>query len=203
MPDIVSIRLHLQTLFSSCDAHSDGKVEVAYTDTRGNVNKAMLFGLDEMEIAATFIKEKNEQDGVNAYIGAALRLPNTNPYKRSSNEDFYAAPALWLDLDDEEAVKNAPEIYRVMPPTFTVVTGRIPFKRMQLWWKLNQPEVDKDRLCSALKGLCHAFNGDSSVTDPPRIMRAAGTIAWPYKIGRVKEVTEFILNEESYASLSR
>ena len=186
-------RLHLESLFTSCAPYGDGMIEVAYTDQNGKPNQARLFYVSDLEAVVAFIKEKNAQAGVNIYIGAALRQPDTNSDKRCSITDFYATTALWVDIDDGDAAQRAPEIYKDCPPSFAVVTGRHPALRLQLWWKLNQPETDKEKVKEALAGLRDAFGGDPAVVDPIRIMRAAGTIAWPHKPGRIKETTEFYL----------
>ena len=154
-----------------------------------------MFDVSDIAGTVAFIKEKNALPGVNVYIGAALRNPETPTTGRCDITAYYVSTAIWVDIDDGTAAERAAGIYKVLPPSFIVVTGRHPALRLQLWWNLDEPEIDKKKIKEALAGLCHAFSGDKSVVDPIRVMRAAGTIAWPYKNGRVKETTEFHLLE--------
>ena len=73
-----------------------------------------------------------------------------------------------------------------------VVTGRYPHLRAQPWWRLSEPITDKAVSQALLKGMAHAMGGDTSVTDPPRVMRLAGSIAWPTKPGRTVEMTQVV-----------
>jgi len=72
----------------------------------------------------------------------------------------------------------------------TVVTGRHPHLRVQMWWRLHEPCRDS----AALRALCAAaastLGGDPSVANPGRVLRLGGSVAWPKKEGRVLERTE-------------
>jgi hypothetical protein len=77
-----------------------GLVELAWTDPmQGAPRHAQLFSLETIDElvdrAATLNAERH-----NIYIGAALRKETTPPFGRTSAEDFFAATALWADLDD-------------------------------------------------------------------------------------------------------
>ena len=74
-------------------------------------------------------------------------------------------------------------------PTIVVVTGRHPHTRAQMWWRLDEPIIDQKISEALLKGMAAALGGDPSVTDPPRVMRLAGSIAWPVKPDRKIELT--------------
>jgi hypothetical protein len=78
----------------------------------------------------------------------------------------------------------------------TVVTGRHPHMRAQFWWRL----VDAERDGTAIKALCSgigiALGGDSTVSNPSRVLRLGGSIAWPMKAGRVVEATEVHIPED-------
>ena len=52
--------------------------------------------------------------------------------------------------------------------------------------------VELYRHAHSLKGMAAAMGGDPTVTDPPRVMRLAGTIAWPVKPGRKTELTAIV-----------
>lgn len=199
-PNRDSILSHLTKLYAGAN---DGIIEVSYTPpTSGAVNKSEFFKVNEIEKAVDFIVKINTQDGVNTYIGAALRDNNTPPFGRSSAEDYYKSNYVWADLDDADAAKNAKEIYKDLPPSFVVVTGRHPDLRAQVWWKLSVPEQDKAKLKNTLAHVCSSLNGDRSVVDPARVMRVGGSIAWPKKDGRKPELTEFIIPSSMTDSVS-
>jgi hypothetical protein len=69
-------------------------------------------------------------------------------------------------------------------PTQIVVTGTEPHLRAQLWWRLDECITDHSVAEPLLKGIAATMHGDSTVTDAPRVMRLAGSIAWPMKADR-------------------
>lgn len=187
-PDKAAILSHLQFLF---DGQTEGLIEIAYTAPEsGAVSKARLFKLSEKEKAADFAANENGKDGVNVYVGAALRKPTTYPSARTDRNDYYTSTAIWCDLDDAEAAKSAKDKYKDLTPSLVVVTGRHPNLRAQLWWKLQEPQNDDAAHRKALANVCAALGGDKAVVDPIRVMRLAGSVAWPKKDGRIPENTE-------------
>jgi hypothetical protein len=71
-----------------------------------------------------------------------------------------------------------------------VFTGHHPHDRCQLWWRLDAPLQDAAQVKALLGQIQARLGSDAAVVDPARIMRLAGTIAWPTKPGRVAELTE-------------
>lgn len=189
-PDYNRMVEHLTVLFDGYDQYKDGLIEIAYTNEQsGAVLHAKLFQVDQIGDAASFAFNVNQKNGVNVYVGGALRSPDSDPNVRSSVGDFYACNTLWVDLDDEGATTGVKEKYKDLPPSYIVVTGRHPHTRAQAWWKLDDAVTRLDLLRPALAGLCHSLGGDRAVVDPARVMRLAGSIAWPKKEGRVTELT--------------
>jgi hypothetical protein len=187
-PDIQAITAHLDFLFKG---QEQGLIEIAHTPPNSSaVNSAQLFKIENIQQAAEYAFEQNSKEGVNVYVGAALRHPNTPPFGRTSITDYYKTTAVWCDLDDAEAAASAKDKYKDHPPSFVVVTGRHPNLRAQVWWRLQDPDEDHANVKTTLASLCGHFKGDKSVVDPIRIMRLGGTIAWPKKEGRVVEQTQ-------------
>lgn len=186
---------HLEHLFGGfLDGCHDGLIEIAWTDTTdGRLKHARLFGTDEIEDAAAFAAEKNAVNGQNVYVGAALRKPGIARDHRASDSDILALTAFYTDIDEESAAATAKEKYQHCPPTCVVVTGRIPHLRAQLWWRQTVPETDTAKSKSQNAALAATFGGDTSVTNPSRVMRLGGSIAWPHKEGRTLEMTELRL----------
>jgi hypothetical protein len=199
-PDAALMLAHLEHLFGGfLDGRHDGLIEIAWTagekDAKGRypLNQAQLFGTDQLEEAADLAARVNAVPNQDVYVGAALRAPSTAPFGRSDKSDFYAAPLAFVDLDEADAAALAKTRYRGCPPTAVVVTGRTPNIRAQLWWRLEEPISDPAVLEAQNKALILNFDGDTAVFNCDRVMRLAGSIAWPKKAGRQIERTELNL----------
>ncbi|MCC6194599.1 MAG: AAA family ATPase [Burkholderiales bacterium] len=194
-PDETAMLRHLEHLFGgTLDGRHEGLIEIGWRDERdGKLRHGQLFGTDKLEEAAAFAAKTNAAPGRNVYVGGALRHPDTAPFVRSNDEDAWASLAVWADLDDDGAADEVRHKYRGCPPTCVVVTGRVPHKRAQLWWRFTEALDDMAALRAQLVELARALDGDSTVTNPSRVMRLGGSIAWPVKDGRIVERTELIL----------
>jgi len=195
-PDVTAMRLHVEHLFGGyLDGCHDGLIELSWTDTkpdqagRYRLANAKLFGTDKLDDLVDEAARLNAQPMCNVYIGAALRHPDTAPFGRAQDRDAWALTCAYVDLDDAEAATNAKDIYGLDKPTLVVVTGRAPHTRAQLWWRLEEPLKDANHWPTLLRGFAARLHGDSTVTNPSRVMRLAGTIAWPVKPGRTVELT--------------
>lgn len=188
-----TMRLHLEHLFSgNLDGCHDGLIEIAYTDaTDGKLKHARLFGTEELDEAVEFAAAQNAIPNQNIYVGAALRKPDTPRDRRAADTDVLAMPAYYVDIDKEGAANAAKTRYNGSPPTCVVVTGRYPHVRAQLWWRLEAPDRNLERVRRQNTALAAAFEGDTTVVNPSRVMRLAGTVAWAVKPGRIQENTEF------------
>lgn len=201
LPNKDGIKSHLDFLFKDQTA---GKIEIAYTPPdSGAVCHAEYFNINQINDAAEFAYNKNAQEGVNVYVGAALRKDETAPFGRSSSKDYYYSTSIWCDLDDANAAREAKDKYKDMPPSLVVVTGRHPELRAQVWWRLDTPEHDPIEHKKTLANVCAALNGDKAVVDPARVMRLGGSIAWPKKDGRILELTEIITPQNATQSVSK
>lgn len=194
-PDIEAMTRHVEHLFGGVP---DSLVELAWTDStpddsgRYRLRHARLFSVNALSELVTEAARLNATPMCNVYIGAALRHPNTAPFGRAKDEDANALTAAYVDLDDPGAATAAKHIYGTLKPTMVVVTGREPHTRAQLWWRLDDPCTDRSQWPELLKGMSIAMGGDTSVTNPSRVMRLAGTVAWPVKPGRVIEQTGIV-----------
>jgi AAA domain len=191
-PDAGQMLSHVEHLFGGdLDGCHQGLIELAWTDTADNsLSHAMLYGTDQLDGLVEGAFELNRAPGQNVYIGAALRRPGTPVSARCSDHDFFALTAFYADLD--EGVETARNLYRERrcPPTAVVVTGRQPHQRAQPWWRLETPERDPEVCRRQNRVLALALGGDPSVVNPGRVLRLAGSIAWPVKPGRTVERTE-------------
>jgi RecA-family ATPase len=190
-PDPEQMRKQLAHLFGEV---MRGYVELAWTSGKSDqVSKAEYFRVDQLDEFIERAVEINSSDGCNVYVGAALRRPDSAPFGRSEDKDFYSLPAPYVDLDDPGAADKVQEIYRAKrcPPTGVTITGRHPHKRAQLYWLLDEPVTDPSKCRAVNAGLADALGGDRSVANPGRVMRLAGSVAWPKKQGRIRECTEW------------
>lgn len=195
-PDVAAMRQHVEHLFGGyLDGCHDGLIELSWTDAkpdqagRYRLANARMFGTDQLDELVDEAARLNAQPMCNVYIGAALRHPDTAPFGRGQDRDAWALTCAYVDLDDAEAANNAKNIYGLDKPTLVVVTGRAPHTRAQLWWRLEEPLKDAGQWPALLRGFAVKLHGDTSVTNASRVMRLAGTIAWPVKPGRTVELT--------------
>ena len=95
-PDVAMMREHLELLFGGdrCAGMLDGYIEIAWTDSYGNLNHAQMFGVDELDEAADFGAERNANRGVNVYVSLALRKPGTKIGKRAKKGDVLGMTAV-------------------------------------------------------------------------------------------------------------
>lgn len=204
-PDAGAIRQHLELLFGDAGEYSDGKIEISVIAKSevGNRVYARKFDIDELDAAIGYAVAENSKSGNNVYVSAALRNPGCPASGRAEDKDFYALYAVYVDLDEEEAVTKAKNAWAECKPHMVLLTGAVPHPRVQACWHLGEPITDPEEMKSTIRGLAIKTAGDKTVTNPSRIMRLAGTIAWPAKPGRITELTQIVpLNEPPTASYS-
>ena len=170
----------------------DGLIEVAYGPVPKN---ARLFTTQEIPELVKFAAERNSC-GENIYFGASIRKPDTPRSRRCTKNDFYSAPGLWVDIDDQDAAACLNERTSDYPPDIIVTTGTVPNTRLHAYWRLLEPETDISRLEIAIETLGIALGGDPAVKNADRIMRLPGTISYPsaskQKRGYEPELTSFV-----------
>lgn len=198
-PNPDAMRQHVEHLFGGyLDGYHDGLIELSWTDTRPDesgkysLKHARLFRTDEIDALIDEAARLNAQPMCNVYIGAALRKPDTAPFGRAKDADALCLTAAYVDLDDEGAALAAKDIYGKVKPTLVVVTGYAPHTRAQLWWQLDEPMTDPEQWQALIRGMAAALRGDPVVSNPSRVMRLAGSVAWPVKEGRTVELTKIV-----------
>jgi RecA-family ATPase len=200
-PNPDAMRQHVEHLFGGyLDGFHDGLIELSWTDIKPDesgkhpLRSARLFKTDQIDDLLAEAQRLNTQPMCNVYIGAALRKPSTAPFGRAKDADCLCLTAAYVDLDDDGAVKAAGDICmgKLVKPTLIVVTGHAPHKRAQVWWRLDEPATDPEQWSALLKGMAGSLRGDPTVSNPSRVMRLAGSIAWPVKDGRTVEMTQIV-----------
>lgn len=193
-PDPDAIGRHLVHVF----AGAEGLVELSWTDPRtGALACAELFDANDLDALAARALDLNRQPGCNVYVGAALRRSDAARGRRAKDEHFALATCAWADVDaDVVAAAVATAKGAGLAPTLTVVTGRHPHVRAQMWWRLEEPCRDAGELRALNGALASALGGDPTVVNPSRVLRLGGSVAWPTKPGRVLERTEVHVPQE-------
>ena len=149
-----------------------------------------MFGTDQIEELIAKAVQLNAQPMCNVYVGAALRKPDTPRDERAS--DGGRAGTDGILLRSGQARRCGDGQGKVCARQAD--TGRGDRPRTRTCGRNSgggsaEPITDKAAWQALLKGMAHAMGGDTSVTDPPRVMRLAGSIAWPIKAGRTVEMT--------------
>ena len=117
-----------------------GGVELAWSDpVTGQISRGQMYQLDDLESLVEAARDVNRTEGVNCYIGAALRKPEGPPFGRGGDDDVLYATAYWCDLDDAEAVRTARTKCGDTPANIAVITGRHPHPRAQCGGSRNRP----------------------------------------------------------------
>jgi hypothetical protein len=182
-PDADAMIRHVIALFGTA---TEGQVELAWIE-KGRGSGAQLFALDQVEKLVECAIEWSTP-GRNVYLGATLKHPDVAPFGRTKDDEALAAPAFWLDLDEPGEVERAEKLARHYRPTLKVTTGTVPDVRQHWWWVLAEPVVDMERVRAQEAALAAHLGGDPKVCNPGRIMRLAGSIAWPTKPGRIAQL---------------
>lgn len=190
-PNRDDMRRHLEFHFGDAREYDDGQIEIAVDRITGGWF-SQLFSVYDMDDAVAFAATQNARH-YNVYVGQALRDPDAPPFGRASDAEHYATTAAYVDLDASDAAAAAPQRTKACQPHLAVCTGRVPHTRIQLHWRLEEPITDKALHRELCEGLADSLGGDRSVTNPGRVLRLAGSIAWPTKPGRVPEMT-FLMN---------
>ena len=186
----------MQQQLQSCFHHAlEGLVEIAYTANTSNaLNLAKLFDVSDIEEIVDFAYLINSKDGQNVYFSPALRKPSTPKNIRAKDSDFLLSYCLFADFDNKDALKNAKKKYTELhlKPPYACVTGTIPYPRGHIYFPLNEPITAGQEMKRLNELIAKQFGGDPSICNPSRVMRLAGSIAYPKKASRVKEATRFI-----------
>lgn len=175
-----AIRDHLHMLFRRADTVVPGSV-VAIMNSNSEItelNKARTFpatpaGLDR----ATEHAAQMNEEGKNVYVGANPRRPGT--VGRGTNKDIPFACFQWAEVDDADGEVGL-MLWNGATPSATITTGTEPTTRTHVYWELEAPEFDLVSWKARQKVLAQAICGDPAVIDESRVLRLAGTYAYPH-----------------------
>lgn len=189
VPDTGAIKAFVSWWFQYC---TKGVIEIGWLDAQGRgLIHFEQFARDDLDALTATAIQANLVPGQACYIRAATVMP-WGAQRRTTDMDFEQAPGIWSDIDTQADLERARTIKTLLRPNGSVITGTIPHMRAQSWFLCSDPIASPDLVRSLNVRLQKLFGGDSAVVNPSRLMRLPGTIAWPWKDGRVPEVTQFV-----------
>jgi hypothetical protein len=99
--------------------------------------------------------------------------------------DILAAFFCFADADSTDSMAN---VTAFAGPKFTmsVRTGTVPYLRGHAYWRLEEPVRNLDAWRQVQRDIAARLQTDSTVVNPSRIMRVAGTMSWPPERKRMK-----------------
>jgi hypothetical protein len=186
-PDQDTAWTFLSWWFRGC---TQGRIEIGWMDPAGTgLTRFRRFELSDTVDAAQVACDASAIPGQSVYVRAStISTPDGG---NTTDANFVQSPGIWGDLDTPEQVERARTVETMVRPNATVITGRIPHLRAQPFFRTDDPISDPALVRSLNRRIFALYGGDPAVVNPTRLMRLPGTIAWPWKPGRVPELTAF------------
>ena len=135
---------------------------------------------DLLDDAITKVCDLN-QAGWNGYV-CVNPMDNTN-VGPANDEAIVGAYFVFADADDGEASKRL--LASSLQPDFYVQTGSTPTQRLHAYWRVDYI-LDLDNWKVMQEHLVANFGSDPAICNPSRIMRLAGTVAYPSETKRTR-----------------
>lgn len=169
--------------------HADHYIEVR---SLGKPIKQTFVPCNRPERLASVIRKDARTHDV--YVGAA---PRTS--KHGGRDAIAYANVLWADCDTKASVAK---LAKFTPrPSMVIFSGS--GYNAHAWWALDSP-VKSDVAEELNRRIAHALDSDMKVTDPPRILRAPGTLnhKWsPPRRVRAVEARDTLHSTQPFADL--
>ena len=148
---------------------------------------------DLLDDAITKVCDLN-QAGWNGYV-CVNPMDNTN-VGPANDEAIVGAYFVFADADDGEASKRL--LASSLQPDFYVQTGSTPTQRLHAYWRVDYI-LDLDNWKVMQEHLVANFGSDPAICNPSRIMRLAGTVAYPSETKRTRGyIPELTLLKEDF-----
>ena len=133
------------------------------------------FETSQIREATNCIAEMNNR-GLNAYavVHPVLRQTPVSAKDADIKRAFFA----YVDADEKGAADRVRES-KLFIPEMEVVTGTKPFLRNHIYFRFDEPMTDMLRWSELQKCLIKKFGTDTAIHNPSRLMRIAGSVAYP------------------------
>lgn len=148
---------------------------------------------DFLDDAITKVCDLN-QAGWNGYV---CINPIDNTHDGPANDQaIVSAYFAFADADDAKASEQL--LASHAKPDFYVQTGAVPTQRLHAYWSIEGiHDLDKWRMMQ--KRLIANFGSDKAICNPSRVMRLAGTVAYPTETKRTRGyIPELTLLKEGF-----
>ena len=188
-----------ETLYAIFRHTMRGMVEVGWTDATGALKHAKQFDVGDLDDAAAFAARINATTNQNVYFSAGLRRTDIDRDHRAGDGDVISIAAVKIDCDLPGCLETTLSRCETMGirPSLAHFSGQHPHARGALWWVLDEPEPDLQRVRAVEMAMARLFNSDPKVVNPSRVMRLPGSVAWPLKAGRIVEMTGALTQEQA------
>ena len=135
------------------------------------------FEISQILEATNCVVEMNNR-GLNAYavVHPVLRQTPVSAKDADIKRAFFA----YVDADEKGAADRVRES-KLFIPEMEVVTGTKPFLRNHIYFRFDEPMTDMQRWSELQKCLIKEFGTDTAIHNPSRLMRIAGSVAYPSK----------------------
>jgi RecA-family ATPase len=184
-PNSHQMLMHLELLFGRVPKeYPGGRVEIRCLHPTNTAVKAKTFDASDLDAAKKFA-ERSNKEGFNIYVGVNPRISSVLPVSSCKDTDVEIAFFNFADFDDIGSVKLF-EASKATEPGFKVLTGKTPSPRFHTYYELEEPCHDMDAWKATQCAIIDHFESDAAIKNPSRIMRLAGSIAYPdsKKIGK-------------------
>ena len=99
--------------------------------------------------------------------------------KSATDNDILRAHYNFADADDEKGLEGLKKLAESIEPDIIVTTGTIPYERQHNYWRLKEPCRDLELWRRMQVDIATQFGTDTTVINPSRIMRIAGSVTYP------------------------
>jgi len=139
--------------------------------------ESQLFAPSAIDDAVAWAVRMNKTK-LNIY--ATINPVDSNISGSARDLNILRAHFSFADADDAASVDGI-GTFNGPRPDMIVTTGAQPHRRLHAYWRLNEPCFDLAKWQNCQKQLAERLNTDTSITNPSRIMRVAGTVSYPNK----------------------
>ena len=171
-PNRRAIARYLQKLMQNCT--EDEVIELRFLAEKRKPENCR-FETSQIREATNCIVEMNNR-GLNAYavVHPVLRQTPVSAKDADIKRAFFA----YVDADEKGAADRVRES-KLFIPEMEVITGTKPFLRNHIYFRFDEPMNDMLRWSGLQKCLIKKFGTDAAIHNPSRLMRIAGSVAYP------------------------
>ena len=159
-----------------------------------------LFTINTLDQAVDLAARMN-LNGLNTYMMInPINGSTITEGKSATDNDILRAHFSFADADDENGLKGLNKLAQSLVPDISVITGTVPCERRHDYWRLNEPCCNLERWRRVQAEIADQFGTDKAVINPSRIMRIAGTVAYPNAKKRAKGYVDELVSMHLRAS---